>query len=115
MIDVIEVASDIAEYRVTKLIGNTAYLEDDGVFYFTEEAQDTFNIHYDRLQEKLVEEVYEGWTALTFIDELNVVFLYYKGSFDEIEDWCIDNQPYYKKAIPLVREYFQIRFNERNN
>lgn len=59
--------------------------------------------------------VWEGWTVGSFIDELEPVFnmimagqSYIKPftSKEEVKKWCMENQPYYKKNIPDVTNYF---------
>lgn len=59
--------------------------------------------------------VYEGWTVQSFIDELEPTFTMIMNSNswqkpfktkEEVKDWCKDNQPYYKKHIPGVVNYF---------
>ena len=59
--------------------------------------------------------IWEGWTVGTFIDELEWLFdmimsdrshvkkFTTKG---EVKIWCKSEQPYYKKHIPEVYEYF---------
>jgi hypothetical protein len=60
--------------------------------------------------------IWEGWTAQDFINELEPTFNMimnnnswqkpFKTS-DELKSWCKDNQPYYKKHIPEVFNYFK--------
>lgn len=53
--------------------------------------------------------IWEGWTVQNFIDELNVLFNYAKNDLktkQQVKEWCIYNQPYYKKHIPEVVEHF---------
>jgi hypothetical protein len=60
--------------------------------------------------------IWEGWTAQNFIDELEPSFILimsgqswqkpFKTSAD-LKQWCKDNQPYYKKHIPEVYNYFK--------
>lgn len=61
--------------------------------------------------------IWEGWTVQNFIDELSITFEYAfndAGTFpwetqytrDDVKRWCMDNQPYYKKYIPEVVDYF---------
>jgi len=50
---------------------------------------------------------YEGWTAEDFKNELERYFN--PANFDtreEVSKWTADNQPYYKKAITIVVDYF---------
>lgn len=60
--------------------------------------------------------VWEGWTVGKFIDELEPIFnMIQSGNswqqpFDDnekLKQWCMDNQPYYKKHIPEVFNYFK--------
>ena len=59
--------------------------------------------------------IWEGWTAQDFIDELEPMFNMimnrsWKNPFqtkEELKEWCKDNQPYYKKHIPEVYNYFR--------
>lgn len=59
--------------------------------------------------------VYEGWTVQSFIDELEPAFDMIMNnnswrkpftSKEELKWWCMENQPYYKKHIPEVVNYF---------
>jgi hypothetical protein len=59
--------------------------------------------------------IWEGWTVQDFVNELEPVFnMIMRGqswqkpfqSKEELKQWCKDNQPYYKKAIPDVVNYF---------
>jgi len=53
--------------------------------------------------------IWEGWTARDFIEQLEIQFNYEKDSLktkEEVRKWCADNQPYYKKRIPEVSNYF---------
>jgi hypothetical protein len=60
--------------------------------------------------------IWEGWTVGSFIDELEPMFdmllihsnFLYKpfATKEEVRKWCMENQPYYKKHIPEVVEYF---------
>lgn len=59
--------------------------------------------------------VWEGWTVQSFIDELEPSFnQIMEGnswqkpfkSKDELKKWCMQEQPYYKKYIPEVVNYF---------
>jgi hypothetical protein len=66
--------------------------------------------------------IWEGWTAQSFIDELEPQFNQIMSgdswhepfsSKDDLKRWCMDNQPYYKKHIPEVFTYFnkQLKIN----
>lgn len=59
--------------------------------------------------------VWEGWTVQCFINELEPSFnqIVNGNSWmkpfktkEEVKEWCKDNQPYYKKHIPDVYNYF---------
>lgn len=61
-------------------------------------------------------EVWEGWTVQNFIDDIEPIFrMIQEGkswypaitSEGELKKWLIDEQPYYKKHIPEVFEYFR--------
>ena len=60
--------------------------------------------------------IWEGWTVQDFIDDLEPTFDMIQSnnshvkSFttdEELKQWCMDNQPYYKKYIPEVYKYFK--------
>lgn len=60
--------------------------------------------------------IYEGWTVQDFINDLEPLFKQIMSSNSwqkpfkdkkELKKWCMDNQPYYKKYIPEVVNYFQ--------
>lgn len=62
--------------------------------------------------------IWEGWTVQDFIDELEPTFetimsgQSWQKPFENDEDlkqWCMDNQPYYKKHIPEVYNYFKTK------
>ena len=59
--------------------------------------------------------IWEGWTVQDFIDELepNLDMIQNGNSWHQpfvdktkLKQWCMDNQPYYKKYIPEVVNYF---------
>ena len=59
--------------------------------------------------------IWEGWTPRLFIEELEPMFNMimrgqsWKKPFvtkEDIKDWCKNEQPYYKKHIPEVANYF---------
>ena len=63
--------------------------------------------------------VWEGWTVLDFIEALDPsVEMIMSGQSwkrpfrdrDELQRWCVDNQPYYKKPIPEVVGYFENKY-----
>lgn len=68
--------------------------------------------------------IWEGWTVQSFIDELEPSFNQimsgnsWQKPFkekDELKKWCMENQPYYKKHIPDVFNYFKTRLKEYDN
>ena len=52
--------------------------------------------------------IWEGWTVGSFIKELEIPFQYHSKfkSRDEVKKWAMSEQPYYKKYIPEVVDYF---------
>lgn len=62
--------------------------------------------------------IWEGWTVEDFIRELQpsadeiMSYRPFKTKA-ELKVWCMDNQPYYKKAIPDVVAYFAQRYQLR--
>lgn len=65
--------------------------------------------------------IWEGWTVGKFIEELEPMFdmIMSGGSWkspfktkEEVKEWCMDNQPYYKKHIPEVVTYFDNKRKE---
>ena len=64
-------------------------------------------------------EVWEGWTVMDFINELSVsIEMIMRGqswidpfkSIDELIEYIVDNQPYYKKPIAEVNDYFAKKY-----
>lgn len=64
--------------------------------------------------------VWEGWTVGSFIDELEwQVDMIMRGEAitkpfktkTELAEWCMDNQPYHKKKIVGVNDYFAQKYN----
>jgi hypothetical protein len=52
-------------------------------------------------------EVWEGWKVRDFIEHLELSFQFQRmSSKEEIIAWCKDEQPYYKKRIKEVEQYF---------
>lgn len=65
--------------------------------------------------------IWEGWTVGDFIDELEPMFRQINSgnswmkpfkTKDEVKKWCMDTQPYYKKYIPDVVNYFYSKINK---
>ena len=60
--------------------------------------------------------IWEGWTVQDFIDDLNVIFEYQTFKNEtEVKEWCMSSQPYYKKNIPEVTDYFIDKYREKPN
>lgn len=66
--------------------------------------------------------IWEGWTVRDFIEALEPTLdMIMNGnswskplqSRNQLKDWCMDNQPYYKKYIPEVVSYFAKKYNFR--
>ena len=64
-------------------------------------------------------EIYEGWKVGDFIDDMEPILdLIMAGKSwkkklkdkAELKAWCKDNQPYYKKHIPDVVNYFAKKY-----
>jgi hypothetical protein len=64
--------------------------------------------------------VWEGWTVQCFINELEPTFNQIMNgnswmkpfnTKDDVKKWCMDNQPYYKKFIPDVVNYFYAKIS----
>jgi hypothetical protein len=61
--------------------------------------------------------IWEGWTVRDFINDLEPTFNQIQSNAsswgnkgfttkEEVKKWCMENQPYYKKHIPDVVNYF---------
>ena len=56
--------------------------------------------------------IWEGWTVGDFIDDIEVTFNYrlkysnFWKSKEDLKKWVSSEQPYYKKHIPEVYNYF---------
>jgi len=68
----------------------------------------------------LQKHIWEGWTVQNFIDDLSIQLdIIQTGkswkdpltSKKELKVWCMDNQPYYKKYVPEVVNYFAKKYN----
>jgi hypothetical protein len=64
--------------------------------------------------------IWEGWTIQDFIDVLepsidlimnNSSYLPKFKNKGELKKYCMDNQPYYKKHIPEVVNYFAKKYS----
>lgn len=67
----------------------------------------------------LKRDVWEGWTPQDFINELSdEIEMIMSGqswmkpfkTTKELIAYVVDNQPYYKKAVPEVNDYFANRY-----
>jgi len=81
----------------------------------THSATPNVNIIKENSAINMEKHVWEGWTVGDFIDELEPMFdmIMNRNSWqkpfktkDEIKKWCMDNQPYYKKYVKDVVDYF---------
>jgi hypothetical protein len=61
--------------------------------------------------------IWEGWTVSDFIESLDIEFKYHPKfkSRDEVKKWAMENQPYYKKYIPDVVDYYWQKNEEKMN
>jgi len=56
--------------------------------------------------------IWEGWTVGDFIDDIEVTFNYrskysnFWKSKEDLKKWVASEQPYYKKHVPEVYNYF---------
>ena len=64
--------------------------------------------------------IWEGWTVKDFIEDLtieldmiqeNKAITTRLTTKEELKKWCMSNQPYYKKHIPEVVEFFSNKYN----
>lgn len=65
--------------------------------------------------------IWEGWTVGDFINELEMFYNLQKdilherwSSKNDVKKWCMDNQPYYKKHIPEIVDYFYNKWINEN-
>jgi hypothetical protein len=63
--------------------------------------------------------IWEGWTVQSFINKLEPILDTIQAgrswhnpilSKEELKKWCMEYQPYYKKYIPEVVEYFSKKY-----
>ena len=60
--------------------------------------------------------IWEGWTVRDFIEDLEIFIRNqdFKNR-QELKEWCMDNQPYYKKYIPEVVKHFDLIVNYKTD
>ena len=72
------------------------------------------------MEEIFNKEIWEGWTVRDFIEELEpLADMVMRGeamkepftSRKDLEKWVGDNQPYIKKSVPEVVDYFARKYN----
>jgi hypothetical protein len=65
--------------------------------------------------EILNKHIWEGWRVIDFINELELPYSYCKKfeTRDDLKKWCMENQPYYKKYIKGVVDYFWSKEQEK--
>ena len=68
----------------------------------------------------LDKEIWEGWRVKDFIENLEMPLQMIMGGQSwmrpitnkaDLKRWCMDNQPYYKRCIPDVVNYFAKKYN----
>ena len=72
------------------------------------------------MKTNLNKNIWEGWTVGNFIDELSPILEIIQSGNSwkkamttkkELKEWCMDNQPHYKKYIPEVVDFFTKKYN----
>ena len=61
--------------------------------------------------------IWEGWRVRDFIEHLEFSFRYEADKLQnesDVKKWCKNNQPYYKKSIPEVNQYFINIWRDQN-
>lgn len=93
------------------------YLVSNEDYYNSNEFANGGSVNMDK-------HIWEGWTVGDFIEELEPTFnQIMRGSSwqkpfktkDEVKAWAMDNQPYYKKNIPEVVNYFWAKVQSKDN
>lgn len=68
----------------------------------------------------LDKEIWEGWRVKDFIENLEMPLQMIMGGQSwmkpitnkaDLKRWCMENQPYYKRYIPDVVNYFAKKYN----
>jgi hypothetical protein len=77
---------------------------------FNEHKQVVTDTHYLNVLEIMNRDkhIWEGWTVGDFIDDIEPIFDECAPFMDKhsLKHWVAQEQPYYKKHIPEVYEYF---------
>lgn len=77
-------------------------------------------LNYLHIDRKPYEGIWEGWKVSDFIRVLEpLLYDVQKGNtiykkitnYNDLKQWCMDNQPYYKGFIPEVVDYFANKYN----
>jgi len=73
---------------------------------FINDIEPTFNTIQDMVNRD--KHIWEGWTVGDFIDDVEVTFNMCAPFHDKqsLKKWVAQEQPYYKKHIPEVYNYF---------
>lgn len=103
-----EIAMDIAEHSAGVLASEV----------LANLKREFKNAVRDSIQDDLDRDIYEGWTPRDFINELEPQFKYAVDRFnskDDVKEWCMSNQPYYKKYVPEVVSYFVKKWESAKN
>ncbi len=93
------------------------YLVSNEDYYNSNEFANGGSVNMDK-------HIWEGWTVGDFIEELEPTFNQIMSgrswqkpfkTKDEVKAWAMDNQPYYKKNIPEVVNYFWAKVQSKDN
>ncbi len=60
------------------------------------------------ISQDLSKHIWEGWTVGDFLRELTPAFLVKMdrlNTINDVKEWVMSNQPYYKKYIPEVVDF----------
>lgn len=91
-------------------------------YKFFNECLTSNNSHKESITDKynFNKHIWEGWTVRDFIDSITPLietvidcgsWKKYFTNKEELAKYCADNQPYYKKIIPEVVNYFADKYN----
>ena len=68
--------------------------------------------------------IWEGWTVGDFINDMTNTFDMIMSrqswkkpfaDYTELKQWCMDEQPYYKKHVPEVYEHFKKKYDDKKS